>query len=177
MARRVMDGLLDFLSGWQHLAKMPPPTGGVVAGSIAANRRPIEHRFNPSADAVGSLGLLLPNRLDALEYQAGVDGGDRKPADLREHVHLECRKELRSVLGISPPALVGVEILDSGALEGQRAGGLQGTRRPFGSAGVNRVDAIEQLLPRPSRARSRASFNDSVCRGPSPIHRSRPWRS
>jgi tripartite-type tricarboxylate transporter receptor subunit TctC len=60
------------------LASASNAPGGIVARPIAANSRPIEHTFNPTANTASCFGLVPPDWLDDLEHEPGVDCRDRQ---------------------------------------------------------------------------------------------------
>src|SRR5689334_22010655 len=97
---------------------MAAPPGRVIAIAIARGLRPVEDGFNPAANTARRLRFLLPDRLERLHDDSGVDGIDREVAHDRVDVSTKRRWPLRSMLGVAPTALVCADIRFGAAFEG-----------------------------------------------------------
>src|SRR5439155_16240047 len=91
-------------------------------------------------------GFLLPQWLDALEDQAGVNRRDRQRADFWVHIFRHRVSELLCVFWMFPTCFVSRVILPRGVLERHRPCGFQSLRGLIGGALFERVDAVFQLL-------------------------------
>ena len=80
-------------------AQVALPPRRIVAGAIAAHRRPVEYCLDPAAHPARGLRLALPYRLNAPENEAGVDRRDRQSTEDREGKNSgDRREELRAEL-------------------------------------------------------------------------------
>lgn len=139
-----MDCLLNPRSRRKHFAQVTSPARGIVAGPIAPYRRPIEYAFDAAPHPIRRIGLIVPDRLDHLQYEAGVDCCNGKLADFRIGVGLERREKLRPVLRVLPPALVGVKVGLSSLLEGDGPCGLSSA---LAAAAALRTSRVRQRGP------------------------------
>src|SRR5688500_5435642 len=99
---------------------MAAPARWVIAGAIASCRCPIEYRLDAPAHSARRFRLLCPNRLDSLHHEAGIDGGDGQPTDMRIDVGFERRRPLRGVLGVTPARLMRLDVGLAALPEGHR---------------------------------------------------------
>src|SRR6266516_3388178 len=105
---------------------MSRPAGWVIASPVASNLRPIQYRFDTVANAAGGDGNARPNRFDTSKHLTGINSGDRQPSDFWQHIFRHRTSKLSPVLDVLPLALVLLEVLVSGILEGDALGFLFG---------------------------------------------------
>ncbi len=167
-------GLGDLSGRRQYLIKVAAPARRVVARRpITPHGSPVEHAFDAPSDPARGFGLVLPDRLDAFEYQAGIDRSDRQCADLGERIGLQCREDLRTVFAVLPLRFVLLVESLRRLGERERLGRSQPLCSAFVTAGVERVDLVGELLALPLRPPA-ASRSENVNAEPRPIKRARP---
>src|SRR5262249_27665581 len=124
------------------------PPRRVFTIAILVNLVPIETRFDPVPHPTGGDGLLVPDRLDALKHQTGVDVGHRKLADLWQDIVSERVGELGAMLGVLPLTLMRLEILFGGLGECNRLGLFQAARCALFLLVFDGVDTVVKHLPK-----------------------------
>ncbi len=96
--------------GRQDLCDMSAPACRVFAVTVAPRLGGIENGFDPPAHPACRLSLLLPDRLEDLEYMGGANLGHRHFTDRRIDVGRKRGLPLLAVLVIAPAALVRADI-------------------------------------------------------------------
>src|SRR5664279_1198868 len=148
-----------FASRRQKVIKMAFPLRRIFTRSITALLRPVENRFNASADARRSLRLCGPDWLQHFHHQADIDILYRKRPKHRAHIGLKCAFPLLMMSGVFPGTAV---CLDEGfptLIEGNRFGIVCSVARLLGLARREGIDPISELgaatagfFPRSSQA-------------------------
>src|SRR5689334_20318729 len=116
----------------EQVFEMAAPARRVIARAIPARRGPIEHRFDPPADAACGFRLCRPYRFDRFHDQPGIDRLNGEIAELGTDVGFERRRPLGRMLGIPPPGAMRLDVGLGTFPKGHRlsrgeAGGRSGT--------------------------------------------------
>ncbi len=130
----------------QKLLKVAFPACRVVALAVAADSRPVEHRFDSAAHARGGFGLGLPDRLQHLEDVRQRDVAHQQFADVRVCVGLEGVRPLLPMLRVVPLVALRLDERLGALAEGLGRGVLGHQKRPRLLALLHRVDALHDLV-------------------------------
>ena len=79
------------------------PLGRIRTSSEASHRGRVEHRLNAAPHSARCFWLLCPDRVENLDYEPGVDRGNRQFPQNRVDVSGEGIPPLLAVLGVAPP--------------------------------------------------------------------------
>ena len=90
--------LRNVTAGRQQVIEVAAPAGWVLTTSIISNRGPIEHAFDPSAQARRRLRLGVPDGLECFQDQADVYRCDGQVSKVRVGIGLQRRGPLRRML-------------------------------------------------------------------------------
>src|SRR5438105_235056 len=132
------------------MIEMSPPACGILSGAIAAGLGPVEHRLDPAAHSAGRLRLRGPDRLEHLQNESCINGGDRQLPNHRIDVGLEGRWPLRPMLCVAPAGLMRSDQLFGAGTE-RNAAGLS---EPLcGASGISRLDRVRSFKSMPARLR------------------------
>ena len=147
-----------FRAPWKFLAELFGELGGISKIGVVNVDVFRDDRFDPSADTIGRLSLLNPDRPEQFVDVTGLDLRDREFSDSRVSVAFERRRPLIAVLRApSRPVLANI---DFGALLESRQGDLDlyGFRF-FASVSLllNDIDARCAAITFDSKTRSIAS--------------------
>jgi len=66
----------DLAARREQLVEVTSPTRRVIAGPMSADGRPAQDRFDAPARPIGGLRLFLPNGLQNLQDERGIDRVD-----------------------------------------------------------------------------------------------------
>ena len=129
----------------EQVLKMSSPAGRIVPLAVLAHRCPIEDRFDAAAQAGRCFRLFLPDRVQYLHDQRGVNERDWQRADDRAGVGLEGVLPLSDVFGALPAAAMGVDVGIRALVERHHLRSFERFGEHGGPAGFERVLAVEQL--------------------------------
>ena len=122
----------DLAARREQLVEVTSPTCRVIAGPMSADGRPAQDRFDSPARPIGGLRLFLPNGLQNLQDERGIDRVDGKVVyrcregrkfPLAASRLIEGGDPLIAVFRVPPAGPVRLDELVSASLEGDRAGG------------------------------------------------------
>src|SRR5215208_5275045 len=123
---------------------MSAPSRRVLAFPVAAGLGPIEHRFDATADAPSRFRLSRPDRLEALEHEAGIHRSNRQLSHDRVDVGRKSVSPLLTVLRVFPGSFVrGDHPLGTG-FERHSLRGLEAGCGPPLAPGDERISAVEE---------------------------------
>jgi hypothetical protein len=122
----------DLAARREQLVEVTSPTRRVIAGPMSADGRPAQHRFDAPARPIGGLRLFLPNGLQNLQDERGIDrvdgkvvyrGRKRRILPLPAPGFIEGGDPLIAVFRIPPAGSVCLDVTIRASLEGDRACG------------------------------------------------------
>ena len=108
----------------------------------ASHRGGVEHRLNAAPHSACCFWLLCPDRVENLDYEPGVDRGNRQFPQNRVDVSGEGIPPLLAVLGVAPADFVACDEFLGHFAEGPTLGGGKPLRLPLGFLRFERVYSI-----------------------------------
>ena len=148
----------------QQVFQVAAPARRVLAGAVAARRRPIEDAFNSAAHPARRFRLHRPYRLDRAQHEPDIDRLHRQAAEHGIDVGIEGRRPLRGVLGVAPAGLVRIDVLLGASGEAHRPGRVEHGRGTTSATPLQRINPIEPSLAVFQRFLARIGEPDSMQR-------------
>ena len=144
----------DLAARREQLVEVASPTRRVVAGPMSADGRPTQHRFDAPARPIGGLRLFLPNGLQNLQDERGIDRVDGKVVyRCREGRKLplpaprliEGGDPLIAVFRVPPAGPVRLDVMVRALLERDRPRGWRAGRAPRRLSLLDRAQPVLNL--------------------------------
>ena len=126
----------------EDMGEIAFPLGRIRTSSEASHRGRVEHRLNAAPHSARCFWLLCPDRVENLDYEPGVDRGNRQFPQNRVDVSGEGIPPLLAVLGVAPADFVACDEFLGHFAEGPTLGGGKPLRLPLGFLRFERVYSI-----------------------------------
>src|SRR4051794_37164273 len=97
---------------------MPAPASRIVPRAVAANRRPVEDRFDAAANATRCLSLQSPYGFKDPNYVGQRHIANEQLSDHGRGVLIQGVSPLLRVFGVAPLCRLGTEIFSNALVEG-----------------------------------------------------------